>query len=1402
MFRKLLHILVILIFTLNSLQPIARSQSVPDLPAPGSLVNLSPSYEPALIKGLTVHKDNPLLFDFIVDSGNKAPRGILKKDADRLIKYFFACLTIPEKDLWVNLSPYEKKKIVPKALGQTALGRDLLAEDYILKQLTASLIYPEKDLGKEFWDRIYSKSRQMFGTAQIPVNTFNKVWIVADKATVYEHGQSAFVVNGHMKVMLEEDYLSLIKHKNGSPIKTFGDDKTQLLTSNIIRQIILPEIEKEVNTGKNFTVLRQIFNSLVLATWYKRSLKEALLNKVYANQSMVNGIKRPNSVNQHDLSPNQIYNQYLQAYKKGVFNYVKEDTSIDGPSMPRKYFSGGFVSALDETIVSNSAMATQVSLSNNLTKFTVSEKIALGNSNAAMADSKQYVIVSDTGPGANLRSLTIRVGQTEHLITVENRRHTASNLILVSIDGKTPRLKNQNYSPKLLQSNANEIIQASGIMLSTKLIGILNHNVNDLLVRSILEQEDFESLIQVLSTEDKELRILRMNAAIVLNKFTLYLSPEQRVELARFLKDRMFDRLEKNFSVQIEFIKILGKLEMFDDLVRLLDQDNSTGKIGPEILKALMENRNRIRTHYPVLIDFLTNKGILNKYPSMASISHEFLNVLSQNQAMMTLPKRPKIAISDFTKNGEDGSREFYAFLPPDGYYSVTFKIGGSTVAGTVLDSDGRFMLPALSVPSLPNKRNNENFEQYLSRLAKEQKKSRKIIRERLWNKFIDHVSQQIMTQVNSLSPEVKERISLVGISSPGPFVGGSVDRRGVFDDNSSNLPYIKGRVLSDAIRDNLRKKGFIINRVEILHDAVAALEAEINKRGTRPGAKNLTYWIWGTGVGQATFFLGKLFSGGKIVNNLLGEIGHHLVYFPDGHYEWVAVQTKGQLHDLSGKFFASFKDVENRLGGLDLSQRFNVPNTSKLNAADIHTAGLEMGRAIGVYLKAVYAQYGVEIDDLIIGSGVSHLGQPLLDAVNKGVDDEFNRPLQEEWGYKDGLTQVHGDLLGQINSAKIENREPVRHNLYNEYGALYVKTYLIAQETSQAMASDGLNITPDLVNEFRYSVRYWTATGRPGAGKGELMLAFIKKMNTFLPADEQIQTVVMGDYFRGIERVVKQAETKDQPKTPKELAEEAMDREKYGYYVQFLDVPEDINDMNAGRMIKDSTALLLINKIFEREPEITNAKYIYFDGFPRTPAQWEMVKEKKIHIGGKPLVFSFILDIDFPEHAAEKRIQARTESEAQFDSNKVRQDGKDTETIARRQREFIVKTLPMINDMRKQQNSIHTSSYFPYDIKEVSIRKTREGFIDVLSKFLHVNEAMSNTQTAVKEPFPGGIDLNASNMSMSINKDASSGVQLANIDSAMINRIMAQGIHSAVPVIISMTPMTNADIRPLLGLT
>jgi len=322
---------LIITFLANMLMPLAQADEIA-LPQPGAMISLSPNYEPLLIKGLKVNPHNPFALDFIFDTGNStltANTPQLKNESSKLIKYFFAALTIPEKDLWVNLSPYEKQRMIAPNTAQTEMGRDMLAQDYILKQLTASLIYPEKNLGRVFWDKVYAKAREVYGTTQIPVNNFNKVWIVADSADIFEHDNIAYITGAHLKVMLEEDYLAKTKHQ---------PTKTSSITSQIVRQIILPAIENEVNQGQNFAPLRQMFYSLILASWYKMALKDALLTQVYGNQSKVKV-----GINQSNPGANdKIFDRYLQAYKKGVFNFIKSDLDQSTHQMmPRKYFSGG-----------------------------------------------------------------------------------------------------------------------------------------------------------------------------------------------------------------------------------------------------------------------------------------------------------------------------------------------------------------------------------------------------------------------------------------------------------------------------------------------------------------------------------------------------------------------------------------------------------------------------------------------------------------------------------------------------------------------------------------------------------------------------------------------------------------------------------------------------------------------------------------------------------------------------------------------------------------------------------------------------------------------------------------------------------------------------------------------------
>lgn len=337
--RRVVAAGILVIFAVTTIIP-ANAQSVFNLPYPGARVGLSPEFSPLILKGIKVYPANPFRFEFIIDKGDSnLTDEAVKEETTRLINYFLASLTVPEKDLWVNLSPYEKDRIIPDQFGVTEMGRDLLAEDYLLKQITASLIYPEEETGKKFWKRVYEEAAKKFGTTDIPVNTFNKVWIVPEKAIVYENEKAgtAYVVESKLKVMLEEDYLSLKEHVGAQSEQQEVKEANQI-GNQIVREIVIPELTREVNENKNFAQLRQVYNSLILATWYKKKVKDSILAQVYADKNKVAG------VNIDDPDEKQkIYEQYLQAFKKGVYNYIKEDVDpVTQETIPRKYFSGGF----------------------------------------------------------------------------------------------------------------------------------------------------------------------------------------------------------------------------------------------------------------------------------------------------------------------------------------------------------------------------------------------------------------------------------------------------------------------------------------------------------------------------------------------------------------------------------------------------------------------------------------------------------------------------------------------------------------------------------------------------------------------------------------------------------------------------------------------------------------------------------------------------------------------------------------------------------------------------------------------------------------------------------------------------------------------------------------------------
>lgn len=352
--------------------------------------------QPCCLKGIKVKDHDPGSYDFVLDRGDRSEEEVIQSgEYAKLLDYFKAALTVREENMWVNLSAYEADRMLPEPLAGTQFGRDILAQDVVLKQLTASFLHPDSPVGIQYWKEVHSRARQLFGTSKAFVNSFHKVWIVPSKAVVYEmpvddpapevrkrfgvkRGERfAYIVETELDTLCECDLVALKHHAEtaaGNGVRRGAD-----FTTDLFKEIVLPQIRREVNMGEHFVLLRQIYNSLILATWFKKKLSTvgafsrifdsvnndnpASLNvNIRKVQSLSGGPSfkptRPRATGTFPgqspvdhLTPDapafriadnvEFYEKYIRLFRDGVFRCARsEQGDTPGERINRLYFSG------------------------------------------------------------------------------------------------------------------------------------------------------------------------------------------------------------------------------------------------------------------------------------------------------------------------------------------------------------------------------------------------------------------------------------------------------------------------------------------------------------------------------------------------------------------------------------------------------------------------------------------------------------------------------------------------------------------------------------------------------------------------------------------------------------------------------------------------------------------------------------------------------------------------------------------------------------------------------------------------------------------------------------------------------------------------------------------------------
>lgn len=314
------------------------------------------SYNLPVLKGLEINTANPLALSFYVDTMNKSSTNV--KEVTRLINYFLGFLAVPESKLWVNLSPYEGDRIIPKVLCDLDIGRDLLVEDYLLKRITATLTDPNTQEGKKFWQEVNKTCYLLTKSTNFPLESFNKVWIMPDKAQVIEYNlieptskkatkTVAFVKQARLKVLMEEDFLALNNNLIPQAAKKNNlKNEINKQAKDIFKRQILPIIENEINIGSNFAPLRQMYHSLILSGYFKRKLKNSSFFKYYIDQEKANPITQDNS-----QIKTKVYESYVKCFKDGAYKRIRNEYDpFADKKIAKKYLSGGFQGEIDKTL--------------------------------------------------------------------------------------------------------------------------------------------------------------------------------------------------------------------------------------------------------------------------------------------------------------------------------------------------------------------------------------------------------------------------------------------------------------------------------------------------------------------------------------------------------------------------------------------------------------------------------------------------------------------------------------------------------------------------------------------------------------------------------------------------------------------------------------------------------------------------------------------------------------------------------------------------------------------------------------------------------------------------------------------------------------------------------------------
>ena len=197
MFRKIISLLICLCFIFTQ-TGFAQAAAV-ELNLGGYFAKMSnnlvvDSFRPVHLRYFSYDQLNNsfrVLLDKVTQKDIK--EGELKDQTEELLKYFLVGLSLPNDTFWVNLRPDSPDSIIEDILAKTDVGKIMLETDLQLKKDTANFTSPQTIEGKEYWNKLYKKAEELYGTDNVTIPTLTRPWIVPNEIIVRETKDSAYI---------------------------------------------------------------------------------------------------------------------------------------------------------------------------------------------------------------------------------------------------------------------------------------------------------------------------------------------------------------------------------------------------------------------------------------------------------------------------------------------------------------------------------------------------------------------------------------------------------------------------------------------------------------------------------------------------------------------------------------------------------------------------------------------------------------------------------------------------------------------------------------------------------------------------------------------------------------------------------------------------------------------------------------------------------------------------------------------------------------------------------------------------------------------------------------------------------------------------------------------------------